>query len=73
MRYKGPLSKIALALFTISFIVLSYYGMQPTSDLGKLISQIGTIVYFLFFLLMPIYTKMDSYKTVPERVIYEAH
>ena len=73
MRYKGPLSKIALALFTIAFIALSYYGMQPPSDLGKAISQIGTVVYFLFFLLMPIYTKMDSYKTVPERVTYEAH
>ena len=73
MRYKGPLSKIALTLFTIAFIALSYYGMQPPSDLGKAISQIGTVVYFLFFLLMPIYTKMDSYKTVPERVTYEAH
>ncbi len=73
MRYKGPLSKIALALFTIAFIALNYYGMQPPSDLGKAISQIGTVVYFLFFLLMPIYTKMDSYKTVPERVTYEAH
>ena len=73
MRYKGIYSKIALALFTVSFIALSYYGMQPPSDLGKFISQLGTIIYFLFFLLMPIYTKMDKTKPVPERVTYEAH
>ena len=58
---------------TIAFIALSYYGMQPPSDLGKIVSQIGTIVYFLFFFLMPVYTKMDKCKPVPERVTYEAH
>ena len=73
IRYKGPLTKIALALFTIAFIVLSYYGMQPPSDLGKALSQIFTVVYFLFFFLMPVYSKMDKTKPVPERVTYEAH
>ena len=73
VRYKGPLFKIALGLFTVAFIALSYYGMQPVSATGTLISRIGTVVYFLFFFLMPVYTKMDSYKTEPERVTYEAH
>lgn len=73
VRYKGPLFKIALALFTLAFVALSYYGMQPPSQLGTLISRIGTVVYFLFFFLMPVYTKMDSYKTEPERVTHEAH
>lgn len=73
IRYKGPLFKIALALFTLAFIALSYYGMQPPSPTGKLVSQIGSIVYFAFFFLMPVYTKMDSYKTEPERVTHDAH
>lgn len=73
IRYKGPLFKIALTLFTIAFIALSYYGMQPPSALGKAVSQIGSVVYFLFFFLMPVYTKMDSYKTEPERVTHDAH
>jgi len=73
IRYKGPLFKIALTLFTLAFIALSYYGMQPPSPLGKLVSQIGSIVYFAFFFLMPVYTKMDSYKTEPERVTHDAH
>jgi ubiquinol-cytochrome c reductase cytochrome b subunit len=33
-----------------------------------LLAQICTALYFAFFLLMPIYTKMDKTKPVPERV-----
>ncbi|MGH8445827.1 MAG: cytochrome b [Solimonas sp.] len=73
IRYKGPIFKIALALFTVSFVLLNYYGMQPPSTLGTTISQIGTVIYFLFFLLMPIYTRIEKTKPVPERVTYEAH
>jgi ubiquinol-cytochrome c reductase cytochrome b subunit len=31
-------------------------------------AQVGTIYYFAFFLLMPIYSKIDKTKPVPERV-----
>jgi ubiquinol-cytochrome c reductase cytochrome b subunit len=68
IRYKGLLYKTMLWLFVIDFIVLGYLGTQPTTDLYKLMAQIGTIYYFAFFLLMPIYSKLDSTKPVPERV-----
>lgn len=68
MRYKGILSKIALALFVVSFVVLAYLGLQPSTDLYTLLAQIFTVVYFAFFLLMPIYTKLEKTKPVPERV-----
>ncbi len=68
MRYKGTLSKIALAIFAVSFVVLAYLGMQPASPTATLIARIFTTLYFAFFLLMPIYTKMESVKPVPERV-----
>lgn len=73
VRYKGWIFKTALALFTISFIALCYFGMQPPSPHGTLISRIGTFIYFGFFLLMPIYSKLDKTKPEPERVTYEAH
>ncbi len=73
IRYKGPIFKIALAIFTVSFVLLNYYGMQPPSPVGKIVSQVGTILYFLFFLLMPFYTKLEKTKPVPERVTDEAH
>ncbi len=68
IRYKGNLYKVLLGLFVFDFIMLGYLGVQPTTDLYKLMAQIGTIYYFAFFLLMPIYSKMDKTKPVPERV-----
>ncbi len=68
IRYKGTLYKVILGLFVIDFIMLGYLGVKPTTDLYKFMAQVGTIYYFLFFLLMPIYSKMDKTKPVPERV-----
>ncbi|MEN8166221.1 MAG: cytochrome b N-terminal domain-containing protein [Pseudomonadota bacterium] len=68
IRYKGTLYKVILGLFVVDFIVLGYLGVQPTTDLYKLMAQVGTIYYFAFFLLMPIYSKMDKTKPAPERV-----
>ncbi|MDP1542836.1 MAG: cytochrome bc complex cytochrome b subunit [Polycyclovorans sp.] len=68
IRYKGWLSKIALAVFSVSFVLLSYYGLQPPSEIGTFISRLGTVVYFAFFLLMPFYTSIEKTKPEPERV-----
>jgi ubiquinol-cytochrome c reductase cytochrome b subunit len=68
IRYKGPLSKWALAIFVIVFLVLGYYGTQPVTTAGTVISQVCTLVYFAFFLLMPWYSRMDRTKPEPDRV-----
>ncbi len=68
IRYKGTLYKVVLGLFVVDFIVLGFLGTQPTTDLYKLMAQIGTTYYFAFFLLMPFYSTMDKTKPVPERV-----
>jgi ubiquinol-cytochrome c reductase cytochrome b subunit len=68
IRYKGPIYKIALAIFAVSFITLGVCGLKPPSGIYPLLAKIGTGLYFAFFLLMPFYSKLDSYKPVPERV-----
>ena len=68
IRYKGPIVKIAIGIFVVVFIVLGWLGTQPATQLLTLLAQICTALYFAFFLLMPIYTKMDKTKPVPERV-----
>ncbi len=68
MRYKGAYSKVALTIFVIVFLVLGYYGTQTVTPMGTLISQIGTLIYFSFFLLMPWYSVMDQTKPEPQRV-----
>jgi ubiquinol-cytochrome c reductase cytochrome b subunit len=49
IRYKGMLSKIFLALFTVAFLMLTYLGMQPPSGIALTLAQIGTVVYFAYF------------------------
>ena len=68
IRYKGMLSKFAIAVFVITFIVLAWLGMQASTPTKTLLAQIFTVLYFAFFLLMPFYTKMEKTKPVPERV-----
>jgi len=68
IRYKGIFSKIALVIFVISFFILGYLGMEPPSEARTLLAQICSLIYFLFFLLMPIYSSLEKTKQVPERV-----
>ncbi len=68
IRYKGIISKVALGIFAVSFVVLAYLGMQPSTPTATFMAQVFTILYFLFFLLMPIYSKLDKTLPVPERV-----
>ncbi len=68
IRYKGKVTKVALGIFVVSFISLGYLGMMPVSALATVMSQLFTVLYFAFFLLMPIYSSLDKVKLVPERV-----
>lgn len=68
MRYKGTLSRVALALFVICFLVLGYLGTAPATPVRTIFARIGTVVYFSYFFLMPFYTRFESCKPVPERI-----
>jgi len=68
IRYRGGIYKKALFLFVISFLALGYLGTQPATDTAILITRIFTVIYFAFFLLMPIYTRWEKVKPVPKRL-----
>jgi ubiquinol-cytochrome c reductase cytochrome b subunit len=73
MRYRGWISRSALAIFVVSFVGLGYLGLQPALGLYVVLARILAVLYFCFFLLMPLYTRLDPVKPVPERVVYHAH
>jgi len=73
MRYRGWISRTALALFAVSFVALGYLGLQPAEGLYVVLARIFAAIYFAFFLLMPFYSRIDAVKPVPDRVIYHAH
>jgi ubiquinol-cytochrome c reductase cytochrome b subunit len=84
IRYRGAQYKIWLALFVVSFLILGYLGTEPTNVWGQFGgawaehldtkeraawgARLFTVLYFLFFALMPWYSKNDKTKPVPERV-----
>jgi hypothetical protein len=68
IRYRGWMFKTAIGLFVIAFISLGILGMMPVSPVAILLARIFTVIYFAFFLLMPLYTKYDKTKPVPSRV-----
>ena len=68
IRYRGWKYKTALTIFAITFVILGYLGTQVATPDVTMASRIFTVVYFLFFLLMPFYTANDTDKPVPDRV-----
>ena len=68
IRYRGWIYKFALAIFVISFLILGWLGTQPAEGIYVNLARFFTVTYFLFFILMPYYTKIDKTKMVPERV-----
>ena len=83
IRYRGKQYKIWLTLFVVSFLVLGYLGTEPPNvwgtfdsktmmlggaDRATVVARVFTVIYLLFFILMPWYSKIDKTKPVPERV-----
>jgi ubiquinol-cytochrome c reductase cytochrome b subunit len=73
IRYRPTWHKWVYGVFVVNFIVLAYLGVQPPSPIGERISQIGTLFYFGFFLLMPWWSRLGEFKPVPDRITFAAH
>jgi ubiquinol-cytochrome c reductase cytochrome b subunit len=71
IRYRGWTYKVALTTFAISFVALGYLGLQPATDKFVYITRVFTILYFSYFVFMPIYTQFEKTKPVPERVTWD--
>ena len=73
IRYRPDWHKYVYAVLVIDFLILGYLGVQPPSPIGERVSQVGTLFYFGFFLLMPWWSKLGTPKPVPDRVVFVAH
>ena len=68
-RYRGVLSWVMLLMFAVSFLWLGKIGAGPGTDPTEtIIGRVLTFLYFAFFITMPVWTKLDKTKPVPERV-----
>ena len=73
IRYRPGWHKYVYGVFFVTFVILGYLGIQPPTDTRTLVAQIGTLIYFSFFLLMPWWSAMGTFKRVPDRVTFEPH
>jgi ubiquinol-cytochrome c reductase cytochrome b subunit len=68
-RYRGKLSWAMLAMFVVSFLWLMKIGAGPGTDpVETIIGRILTFLYYAFFITMPLWTRWDRTRPVPERV-----
>jgi ubiquinol-cytochrome c reductase cytochrome b subunit len=73
IRYRPTWHKYIYIAFGIAFVILGYLGVLPPTDSRTLVAQICTFIYFGFFLLMPWWSRMGSFKPVPKRVTFHPH
>jgi ubiquinol-cytochrome c reductase cytochrome b subunit len=73
IRYRPDWHKIVYGVFVINFVILGYLGVQPPSEIGNVVSQVGTLLYFGFFVLMPFWSQIGKFKPVPDRVTFKPH
>ncbi|CAN7594311.1 cytochrome bc complex cytochrome b subunit [Variovorax sp. LjRoot290] len=73
IRYRPGWHWFVYGVFVVNFVILAYLGVQPPSPIGERVSQVGTLFYFGFFLLMPWWSRLGEFKPVPERVTFSAH
>ena len=73
IRYRPQFHKYIYGVFVVSFVILGYLGIQPPSPVFEKISQVCTIYYLGFFLAMPFWSTLGTFKPVPTRVTFKSH
>ncbi|MFA7475037.1 MAG: cytochrome b N-terminal domain-containing protein, partial [Castellaniella sp.] len=73
IRYRPNWHKVLYAIFIIDFLILGWLGTQPVSPTATMIGQVGTVIYLAFFLAMPVWSRLGTFKPVPDRVTFRAH
>jgi len=73
IRYRPDWHKYLYLGLAVAFVVLGYLGVQAPSVIGTIVSQVATLYYFAFFLLMPWWSAMGTFKKVPDRVTFHPH
>jgi ubiquinol-cytochrome c reductase cytochrome b subunit len=70
IRYRSGIYKISLSVLVISFFGLGILGTMPVSVVTTFLARLFAILYFAFFLLLPVYSRGEKVKAVPERVTF---
>ena len=73
IRYRPSWHKFLYGIFIVNFLILGWLGTQPVTPTFTIMGQICTVIYLAFFLLMPVWSRLGTFKPVPDRVTFRAH
>lgn len=73
LRYRPTWHSYLYGLFALVFVTLGYLGTQLPTPAFTIISQVCTLAYFAFFLLMPWWSTMGTFKPLPTRLTFKPH
>jgi ubiquinol-cytochrome c reductase cytochrome b subunit len=68
IRYRPMLAKVLIGGFVIVFLVLMFLGTQTPTETKTMVARVLTFLYFAFFISMPVWSRMGTFKPVPDRV-----
>lgn len=68
VRYRCGFHKWNIAGFVVTFVLLGWVGATPQTDFKTIVSQVCTVTYFMFFVLLFVYSKNEKTKPLPERL-----
>ncbi|HAT2047624.1 TPA: cytochrome bc complex cytochrome b subunit [Legionella pneumophila] len=68
IRYKGMYSRISITLFAFSLLLLEYLGTTPVTPARLVLARIAAVIYFSYFILMPVYSRFEKTRPVPTRI-----
>jgi ubiquinol-cytochrome c reductase cytochrome b subunit len=66
-RYR-PTFQWMFLILVIDFLVLGWIGSKPPEGSYIIIGQVATAIYFAYFLLLPIVSKFEKTKPIPEEI-----
>ena len=66
-RYR-PVYRIMILIMAVTFFTLAWVGEQPPLPKYFLIERLGAIIYVGFYVLLPIVSRFEPTRPVPERV-----
>ncbi|WP_312513584.1 cytochrome b N-terminal domain-containing protein [Massilia sp.] len=73
LRYRPSWHSYLYGVFALVFLTLGYLGTQLPTPAYTIISQVCTLAYFSFFLLMPWWSTMGTFKPLPTRLTFTPH
>lgn len=70
IRYRGVWSRVGLVVLVVSFVMLGYLGTIGITNFRINLARFFTVLYFLFFITLPYYSRYEKTKPLPHQVHY---